>query len=122
MDKVEAFFYEHAGYSYGPGETPEQGRERCAKALAAAERRASEEGWSFQWEVDQHSDSSDWCDEQPAYSVWDCVARDVAGEVRASLGAIDFGCDGEPWDDPYRRVVEAELALEGLWHVDQEEG
>jgi hypothetical protein len=29
------FFYKHAGYSYGHGETPEQGRMRCAAELAS---------------------------------------------------------------------------------------
>lgn len=114
------FFFAHAGYSYGPGETPEQGRRRCAFELAKAERRASEAGWSFAWMVDPHMDSSDW-DERPraiakadAYALWGCIARDQDGEARASLWGIDFGRDGEPWGSPYRRVVEAELALEGL--------
>ena len=34
MTKQEQFFYDHAGWSYDPKtETPEQGRERCAKDL-----------------------------------------------------------------------------------------
>jgi hypothetical protein len=38
--------------------------------------------------------------------------RDKAGKVVQSLGGVDFGRDGDPWGQPYARVVEAELALE----------
>ena len=115
MNKAEAFFYEHAGYSYKPGEeTPEQGRERGAKALAAAEHFASENGYSFNWLIDPEIDSSDYSDEDPAWELWGCIMRDEQGEVRQSLWAIDFGRDKEPWGEPYRRVVEAELALEEM--------
>lgn len=110
-----AFFYRWAGWSYQPAtETPPQGRARCAKALATAERRARGV-LTFEWSIDPISTSLDWCDERPAWQQWECVARNVeTGRVVASLHAIDFGRDGEPWGDPYRRVVEAELASEAI--------
>lgn len=101
------FFLKHAGFSYGPGETREQGRRRCAKALAKAEREATNARLSFCWEYEQHIDSSDWSDEEPAYRQWYCLCRNADGDVVASLGCIDFGRDGTPWRDPYGRVVEA---------------
>jgi hypothetical protein len=109
----EQFFYEHAGYSYDPKkETPKQGRQRGAKALARAEAKASRLGYSFEWEIDQISDSSDFSNERPAYELYFCRMRDQKGQTLDTLGGIDFGRDGSPWGDPYRRVVEAELALE----------
>lgn len=114
------FFMANAGYSYDPkNETPMQGRIRCAKALAYAEKRARDAGASFEWSTDPDGSSADWiADDQDGgrdnnpWHVWSCVARDGAGKVFASLGSIDFGRDGEPWGDSYRRVVEAELACE----------
>lgn len=107
------FFFEHAGYSYKPSAESEfAGRVRCALDLAAAEAWADETDCTYDWDIDPFSDSSDWTDEEPAWQVWDCVMRDSAGKVIASLGSIDFGRDGEPWGSPYRRVVEAELASE----------
>ena len=115
MQTPYQFFHEHAGYSYRPDtETKAQGRARCARAMARAEREARDAGLSFEWGVDPYSDSSDWCDDDPPWALWTCTARDATGRVVASLCAIDFGRDGEPWGDPYRRVVEAELALEAL--------
>lgn len=115
MRRVTAyqFFLTHAGYSYDPKtQTPLQGRKECAKLLAQAKRRASDAGCLFTWAIGRNIDSSDWSDEEPPYSLWECLARDAEGQVFASLGGIDFGRDGEPWDSPYRRVVEAELATE----------
>lgn len=107
------FFLAHAGYSYDPRtETPMQGRIRCAQTLAYAERCALNSGCSFEWSIDPDITSREWTNEAPAWSTWRCVARDAEGKVFASLHGIDFGRDGEPWGDPYRRVVEAELACE----------
>lgn len=107
------FFLAHAGFSYGPEETPAQGRRRCARALASAEKQARDSGMSFEWSLDGH-DSTEWTDERdPATPTWQCLARDESGEIVGSLGGVDFG-DGSPWSDPYRRVVEAEIALESL--------
>jgi hypothetical protein len=110
----EQFFYEHAGYSYDPKkETPEQGRRKCARALARAEAKAYDKGITYKWDVDD-TDSSEWSDERPAWQQWYCIAYNRKGAAIASLSGIDFGRNGEPWGDPYRRVVEAELALEAI--------
>lgn len=107
------FFLAHAAYSYNPQiETPMQGRIRCAQQLASAERRASVAGVSFEWSIDPDYNSSEWTDELPVWATWQCLARRADGSVFASLSGIDFGRDNEPWGDPYRRVVEAELACE----------
>jgi hypothetical protein len=115
----ESFFWKHAGYSYNPtaGETPEQGRRACAVALAAAERAGSDAGLSFDWMIDPDVDSSDWSDDPEPWRQWVCLCRDMDGAVVASLGAIDFGRDGEPLGSDYRRVVEAELASEATTKI-----
>lgn len=93
---AEEFFYENAGYSYDPRvETREKGRRRCAVALARAEAWAREQEVDVVWEAD--------------WEGWSCLLAHPDGRV-ASLHAIEFGEQGE--DDPYRRVVQAELALE----------
>lgn len=107
------FFLEHAGFSYDPKtETESVGKLRGAIALVDAERLASEAGYFFHWENDPGIDSSDFSDEQPAWRLWICQCCNPQGEIVESLGGIDFGRDGEPWGNPYRRVVEAELALQ----------
>lgn len=108
------FFYVNAGWSYGPGETPDEGRRRCAAALATAERKGRAAGLSFSWEIDPDSTSADWSDERPAWAQYQCTAYDADGGAVAYLGGIDFGRDGSPHSDSYRRVVEAELAAEAL--------
>lgn len=114
MTPIE-FFYQHVGYSYTPGrETPSQGRRRCARALASAERKATREGLSFEWRIDEGATSADFDDGPDVWALWECWCRDMDGEIVATLGAIDFGPDGEPWGAYYRRVVEAELAQEAL--------
>lgn len=112
-DKGIAFFYEHAGYCYGAHETPEEGRQRCAEQLAGAELWARLENYTFEWEQDE-LDSSEWSDEQPVWPTYVCLMRDEAGHVVQSLGGLDFGTG--PYG-PYRRVVEAELALEQMGSI-----
>lgn len=113
------FFFKHAGYSYAPQkETRAQGRRRCANALAKAERWASANGYSYRWEIDPYSDSSDWIDHgkegTEPWNVWCAAMFSSNGVLVQSRFGVDFGRDGEPWGDPYRRVVEAELALEEM--------
>ena len=110
LSVAERFFWRNAGYGYYPAkETAEQGRERCARNLAAAEGIAREAGYTFDWEQDT-LDSSEWSDESPAWPQYVCLMRDVNGRVVQSLCGIDFGKDASgPYGD-YRRVVEAELA------------
>lgn len=111
------FFFCHAGYSYRPGEqTPLEGRMECARALAMAERWASESGMSFEWAEDD--------DPLECYGIsgrqWICRAYDCDAELVDSLGSVNFRRDQDPWmGDPYRRVIEAELAL-GLMGEDGE--
>lgn len=115
-----AFFWTHAGYSHNPAtETPEQGRKRGAQALADAALLASLAGVSFGWQVDPDTTSADWIEGRKdgsryrdPWATWGCVLRGPDGVTLASLWGIDFGRGGEPWGEPYRRVVEAELAYE----------
>lgn len=106
------FFFRRAGYSYNPATQGEiAGRAAGALDLARAEYLAWDRGYTFHWEVDD-IDSSYFSDEQPPWRLWGCIMRDRDGNVVQSLGGIDFGRDGSPWGEPYRRVVEAELACE----------
>lgn len=111
-----AFFLEHAGWSYNPAtETPEQGRLRCARSLAKAERWLSEQnGHQVKWveDTDYSPDDYDYPPENDTPGLaWGCVI-DLDGERGASLWAITFEGNGEPWGKPYARVVVAELAYE----------
>lgn len=109
------FFLKHAGWSYDPKtQTIMQAKAACARALAKAERRARDTGLSFAWHIDNFEGSKEWTNEKPAWATWQCLCRNASGDVVASLYGIDFGRNGEPWGDSYRRVVEAELALEAL--------
>lgn len=115
LKQATAFFYEHAGYSHKTRvETPEQGRKRCAVALARAERDAASAGIRFTWEYDPDGcigcdcgNESCACSTGASHTVETCFAvKD--GECVASLGSI---CEAT---NTYRRVIEAELAIEAL--------
>lgn len=118
LTKDQAFFFGHAGYSYDPiTQTPEQGRTLCAINLAAAEEKARNAGVSFAWSIDPDCTSADWKGNREdggkyrnPWQTWICCAYDANGELLDSLGGIDFGRDGSPWGDTYRRVCEAEIA------------
>lgn len=116
--KAEDFFYEHAGYSYDPKtETPEQGRRRGAKELAKAEEWAKGHGYYFEWEQEGEPwstflDGTEVDIDDVSDIVW-VVMRDDEGKVVQSLGGIIEGHD-ERANRRYRRVVEAELALEAM--------
>lgn len=103
MAPTVRFFWEHAGYSYGAGETRAQGRRRCAEALAEAEVYAADHGWHCDW-VPDDDDMADG-DTTPKER-YGCILYDADGVVLESLWSI-----GDP-DRHSRRVVEAELALE----------
>lgn len=111
------FFFCHAGYSYRPGEqTPMEGRMECARAMAMAERWASENGVWFDW----FEDDEPIIYESDSAHQWLCRAYADDGELLDSLGSIDFGDGQSPWTgDPYRRVIQAELAM-GLMGGDGE--
>lgn len=116
MTQTEQFFYDNAGFSYDPKkETEAEGKLRCAQALAEAEDYGKRHGFVFQWEADQDGCIGCECGSEDchcctgeAHEVLCCVLRDEDGTVLASLGAI---C--EPTRE-YGRVIEAELALEGM--------
>ncbi|MGB7728409.1 MAG: hypothetical protein WBL50_10275 [Candidatus Acidiferrum sp.] len=114
LTDAEFFFYENAGYSYDPKkETAEQGRIRCAKQLADAERLAVSYGFTFEWEEDwsigshrkYYGEDSVYADHEP-HTCESCIVRDEDVNVLGSLGCIDDA------DSNYRRVIQAELADE----------
>lgn len=112
-----AFFYENAGFSYTPGkESREEGRLRCAARLAEAEAWAAARNYSFAWSIDE-LDSSEFSDVSPPWVLWVCEMLNGAGVCLEALCGIDFG-RGDPVD-PYKRVVEAELALEQMTRPDR---
>lgn len=116
------FFLKHAGYSHDPKvETAMQGRIRCARAMAKDEREARDRGFTFAWSVDPDSNSGDWMDasEGEFYAVWQCCMLNDEGRIVASLHSIDFGRDGTPYGNSYKRVVEAELCADGLTNEPQ---
>lgn len=95
----QRFFFEHACFSYDPKtETPDQGRTRCAVDYASAETWARAAGLSFEWGHDPISPRE-----------WRCLCHSHTGDIAASRYGVDFG-KKDPWSDPYRRVIEAELA------------
>lgn len=103
------FFYRNAGYSYDPAnETKQQGRWRGARTLANAEAWARQEnitfGWEEDWLVGDHIREYGYDDNPLTCEVAAAYASD--GEILASLGCIDDA------SNDYRRVINAELALE----------
>lgn len=110
--KTIAFFSENGSYSWDPKtETQDQGRQRCARELAQAERYAAERGWRFEWENDPDEYQLGDAETTPPNEVLTCVLKDARNRSLASLGGIG---------DPSRncgRVVEAELACEALADV-----
>lgn len=126
LKQAAAFFFEHAGYSYDPArETADQGRKRCAIELARAERDARAQGIWFSWDRDEEGCAGgDYkpCKSDPLgprHLVMYCIAKrnkpgqDHVYDVLASLSGI---CEPSP---EYRRVVEAELAMEALAELER---
>ncbi len=128
-DESFAFMREHAGYSVAIGETREQGRDRSARELALAEQSyLADDSLFVVWQEDDIDSSffdKDTDDPRPLYVCLLCTDASYEdahlvrgydpqdgiferpGRVLASLGGI--GVDD---DDPYKRVVVAELAAE----------
>ena len=117
------FFHAHA-----PGIVGEQ--MSTAIALARAEERAQKLGFTFVWEDEQEdwdgdvplepTDLLEWCacyqrQEICQHSDSGMCDRKECAEMLASLSM--FATTG--YSDPYRRVVEAELALEALEVLDK---
>lgn len=105
---AEAFFYKHVGYSYDPKtETKRQGRIRYAKDYARAEAYAKAAGWRVHWEDEQEP----WDGDTPEPDYLFCgLLYNAEGDILASLGMIGV----DDLNDPYLRVVAAELALEAI--------
>ena len=132
----EQFFYDHAGWGYHPDhETPEEGRWRGARKLAAAEKEGKRRGWYVDWEVEPDPMEDD-VERDEEYDQFMATLLDEDGDVIGHLGSIDLGpgqCmgyDARPHGfegrhpgpvaktyDPYVRVVEAELMLEALAEI-----
>lgn len=110
----EAFFFTHSGWSYDPKkETAKQGRMRCARDSARAERHAEANDWEYRWESDWSVGShKEFFGKGSAYEEREpdtcetCLLMNAEGEVLECLGCVDDA------DQNYRRVVEAELASE----------
>jgi len=117
------FFLKHAGYATPPG------RAACALELARAEEDLSSALGYGEASVDWRDDSEPW-DEGTEISADDSARRFASGEWTGPYGCIvAIGDDQRPravaslWgivldsrgtDDPYARVIVAELAVEAL--------
>jgi hypothetical protein len=130
------FFWSQGGTSYDPTtETMEQGRFRGACELAAAEEwlttRCGSEWGGYEvgdlivrWEQDDDYSADDYEPETMPQIAWVCLIQRFESRARftgrevwhtlASLGAVTFDGDGYPDGNPYKRVVEAELASEAM--------
>lgn len=124
MTEQEQFFYDNAGFSYDPKcETSEQGRERCAKDLAAAESYARELDWSFEWQMESENPvdvlgepdevNGPFYDPTNDFSVCLLWGSQDTPEILQSLGMIEESKNTRERMN-YRRVVEAELASEAM--------
>jgi hypothetical protein len=112
MESSYWFFWTNAGTSYHPAtETEGEGRARGARELAEAETWAQSVGMTFMW----HDDDLSTDQYQPEVGqTWEVASAWVNGECVASLCGIE-GATSE-----YRRVVEAELAMEARERVESE--
>lgn len=115
MTRAERFFYFHADWGYDPAiETLDEGRRRGARELATAEQ-AAQDRWEYEWQ----DECEEWDGDAPAprYLLW-CRLYDPQRPrvTLASLGMIGLN----DLNDPYRRVVEAELALEALGEISKQ--
>jgi hypothetical protein len=114
LDQREQFFYDHAGTSYDPAtETPEEGRVRGARALAAAELHRLSADWYVVWSEDPEPFDDDVHDGSEQGYIATLYDRD--GNDLANLGQIDAD-----EHSPYRRVVEAELTAEALAEAEEQ--
>lgn len=121
MTKSSAFqfFFDNAGFAYDPKkESSFAGQVRVATDLARAEFVAWDNDYTFEWsQDDQTNEAWEGAKGAPFYYLWNCAMFNAAHVCVQSLGGIDFGRDGDPWSDTYRRVVEAELAWEELARI-----
>ena len=118
LDKAVLFFYANAGSSYRPdSQTEVNGRLLGAIALAQAEQWARTNGCYYVWDNDEDTECQNEAGGWEYYPAVSCLMRqhttDPAYRSRylSSLGAIIESSNSTERDN-YRRVVEAELALE----------
>ena len=119
-DKAVLFFYTQAGYSYDPRiQTEVNSRLHGAIALATAETWARTHGVYFIWDNDLDAEAMNAVGEYGWYPAVSCLAMQHAEDpserphVLASLAGIIESSDYTE-RDAYRRVIEANLALEGM--------
>jgi hypothetical protein len=79
-----------------------------AMRLAQAEQYAEEQGWKVEWDYDQDKYQLGDAETEMPNEVLCAVLKDADGHALESLGGI-----GDP-SPSYRRLVEAELALEAM--------
>lgn len=116
LRRAYRFFREHAGYVVGENA-------KGALHLAKAERAASDAGVVFLWEQDNDADWS-WMDAgevKEPHEVECCAAVLPCPQCRPEIAAtcrhtsvLASLCGIFDADNNYRRVVEAELAMESL--------
>jgi len=115
------FFRRNAGYSYNPKtQTKAAGHAACARRLAKAERDARALGYTFSWAHDE--DGCIGCDcgsKECACSTGEphetliCEMWNNGDDSHEPRAVQSLGCICKPSHE-YRRVIEAELALEEL--------
>lgn len=106
--KAVKFFTENGGYRQRPNESETVARRRSAESLARAEQYAFDHDWRVDWVVDPEPYEMGDAEDEVPKEVFGAVLYDAAGKPLDSLWGI-----GDPTRE-YRRVVEAELALEAM--------
>jgi hypothetical protein len=128
LTRDELFFYEHAGYSYDPKtESADEGRVRCAREMAKAEAFVKGQEYEYEWDWDESGCNGCDCDSPDCKCSTGeehetlCVSlfnpRDRETDKYATLVSLSGICGA---DAKYRRVIEAELALEAMDWYDRE--
>lgn len=111
LTEREQFFYDVAGFSYDPKtETEDEGRRRCARDLAAAEERLQNGNYIVSVEPDPEPWDGDFPYDGPLWIVTVWGAMSGRPNTLGAVGSV--ACPSV--DDPYIRVVAAELAAEHI--------
>jgi hypothetical protein len=110
------FHREHAGYCTPPG------RAMCALGLARAELAMRELDWEGRWDYDPDIVTTTMDDQRERIASGETVylvawIENEQGDWLASCGGIEVTSE----DDPYMRVMYAELASEALQELNAEQ-